>query len=454
MRCCGCSGAQLDDLERRLRLQTSGREPDSGIPPSGHSRDHRSSRMNQNGAPALALGSRTLRQRAFNVAWVSAYLSSVGLLLLVTRRIRFDWRVALDAIARKLLRRGPYPVAAAQHETNACVDLALEAATLPSSGLGSGDVAATDLQPWVSVFACPTCHGALSFGMKSLGCGEGHVFPVVRGIPRFVDADAYARSFSLEWNTHRTTQLDSRHGADISERTLRAKTGLEASDVAGRLVLDAGVGSGRFAEVLSRWGGRVVGVDLSLAVEAARENLSAAGQVCIAQADIRTLPFAPQTFDLIVSIGVLHHTPDTRRSFEALAPLLKPGGTIAIWVYPDEPPYVVRQRWIRYTSKIPPHAFYDWCRWFIPWTQRANARPRILQEVFPYSRQGLGVEWDVLDTFDGYSPRFHGIHGPAEVKTWFEVAGLVNVREPGPLHTSMRGEAPAATSGVREVECA
>jgi hypothetical protein len=50
------------------------------------------------------------------------------------------------------------------------------------------------------------------------------------------------------------------------------------------------------------------------------------------------------------------------------------------------------------------------------------------RRVFPFSNQGLGLENDVLDTFDGYSPRFHGIHSPKEVEEWFHAAGLVSVR--------------------------
>ncbi|MGH8655604.1 MAG: class I SAM-dependent methyltransferase [Gammaproteobacteria bacterium] len=38
------------------------------------------------------------------------------------------------------------------------------------------------------------------------------------------------------------------------------------------------------------------------------------------------LPFAAKSFDVIFSIGVLHHTPDTKAYFQKLVPLLKAGG--------------------------------------------------------------------------------------------------------------------------------
>src|SRR5581483_11894721 len=172
-----------------------------------------------------------------------------------------------------------------------------------------------------------------------------HSYPVVREIPRFVSSDHYVRSFSFEWNVHNQTQLDTFRHDHSSEDMFHQKTGLTPGDVRGKLVLDAGIGAGRFADVLARWGANVVGIDLSYAVEAANQNFGEMPNVLVCQADIGRLPFRPGTFDFIVSIGVLHHTPDTRSFFQHLPRYLKPGGEIAIWVYPNEGDYVVRSRW-------------------------------------------------------------------------------------------------------------
>ena len=58
-----------------------------------------------------------------------------------------------------------------------------------------------------------------------------------------------------------------RHEED--EATFRVKTGVDARDLAGKLVLDAGCGGGRMPGCAARHGARVVGVDLSSAVEKA-----------------------------------------------------------------------------------------------------------------------------------------------------------------------------------------
>ena len=270
-------------------------------------------------------------------------------------------------------------------------------------------------------------------------------YQIIRGIPRFVPGDEYVGSFSFEWNTHNRTQLDSFRGDRSSEDQFIQKTGFRQEDLQGKLVLDAGVGAGRYADVVSRWGANVIGVDLSYAVEAAYQNFVDRPNVWIAQADIGKLPFKPASFDVIFSIGVLHHTPDTEVYFKKLVPLLKPGGQIAIWVYPKEGDYIVRKEWVPFVNKLPPRMFYAWCRWFVPWAQqRLDTRLiRILSRLFPFSVQGLGLENDILDTFDGYSPKYHWIHSPEEVGRWFREAGLEDIRRPSGWNTCVRGLMPA-----------
>jgi SAM-dependent methyltransferase len=265
--------------------------------------------------------------------------------------------------------------------------------------------------------------------------------PVVNGIPRFVSSDQYVGSFSFEWNTHDRTQLDIYRDDAPSLREFVAKTAFTPEFLAGKLVLDAGVGAGRYADVASRWGADVVGVDLSYAVEASQRNLGSRPNVWIAQADIGALPFKPGSFDVIFSIGVLHHTPDTREYFRRLVPLLKPGGTIAIWVYPKSESYVIRERWVRFVNKLPDRMFYAWCRWFVPWAEARLDHPLVgaIKKVFPFPTHGLGIEYDILDTFDGYSPAFHGIHSPEEVEEWFRAEGLQDISRPSDWDTCVRG---------------
>ncbi|MDA8240168.1 MAG: methyltransferase domain-containing protein [Nitrospiraceae bacterium] len=298
----------------------------------------------------------------------------------------------------------------------------------------------------IQMLTCPVDRTPLSFDGSAFHCisSTGHNYPVINGIPRFVQSDNYVSSFSLEWNIHNKTQLDCFRDDAVSEKEFMTKTDFSPGDLRGKLILDAGVGAGRYTDIMSRWGAEVVGVDLSYAVEAAHKSFCDRENVMIVQGDISALPFRHGTFDAIISIGVLHHTPDTFRYFSYLVPFLKPGGSIAIWVYPNEGQFRVRKKWIPFTSRIPNSLFYAWCQWFIPITHRHASNPIIeaLRPLFPWSDQGLGVEYDVLDTFDGYSPRYHGIHSREEVMAWFKEVGLIEVYSPNDCNTAVRGRLP------------
>ena len=146
------------------------------------------------------------------------------------------------------------------------------------------------------LLACPRCKGDLALRADEatgddvvtgvLECRPCRIdYPIRAGIPRFVGGGAYAESFGDEWHRFRTVQLDSANRSRESEDGFKLKTGLGADDVRGRVVLDAGVGAGRYAEVMARWGAEVVGVDLTRAVDAAAENLSQVPTAHLVQAD-------------------------------------------------------------------------------------------------------------------------------------------------------------------------
>ena len=66
---------------------------------------------------------------------------------------------------------------------------------------------------------------------------------------------------------------------------------------------------------------------------------------------------------------------------------------------------------------------------------------RLIWDVFPHSREPLGIEWNLLDTFDGYSPRYHGVFDAGDVEGWFRASGLVDIQRLG-FPTAVRGRKP------------
>lgn len=292
---------------------------------------------------------------------------------------------------------------------------------------------------------CPDCRGALTVGTDSFSCMScGRTYPVVDGVPRFVPSQEYTSSFGFEWHRHPGTQLDSVSGKSRSRETFAAKTGLGRSEMDGRLVLDVGVGSGRFAEVAAGFGARVVGIDLSRAAEVAHQNLG--DRALVAQADLFRAPFADETFDVVYSIGVLHHTPDTRAATEAIARLVKPGGILAIWVYKRGNWYLLADVYRRVTTRMSDRALYRLCR-LAAHLHRAHKLPVIgkpLRFAFPVSGEE-DMEWRALDTFDWYAPTFQWKHAAAEVRRWFEALDFEEITE---LDTpvAVRGRRPAGTT--------
>ncbi len=317
----------------------------------------------------------------------------------------------------------------------------------------------------LNVLRCTSCQGRLADdgpGLLCLRCGLQ--FPEINGVVRFVDKQHYAGSFGFQWHKYARTQLDTADNHD-SEIAFRERTGFTPEELRGKLVLDVGCGMGRFAEVASRWGARVVGVDLSSAAEVAARNLAERDYTVFFQADAFALPFAIESFDFIYSVGVLHHTPNCCDAFDALPPLLKRGGTIAIWVYSGY------NKWYRFsdfyrrlTYRLPPRLLHKLCLIAGPlfYIHRGLrllplvGRPAsgLLQLVLPVS---LHSNWDarVLDTFDWYSPRYQSKHTYEEVYRWFEVYGLDSLRVlDQPI--SVRGSKPLTLGRVdiSEERCA
>ena len=105
-------------------------------------------------------------------------------------------------------------------------------------------------------------------------------------------------------------------------------------------VLIAGCGTGQEAIEAARQltGARVVAIDLSVAslAYAKRKTIEAGiDNVRYAQADILELSSATGMFDVITSVGVLHHLADPMTGWRALLNLLRPGGFMRIGLYSE-----------------------------------------------------------------------------------------------------------------------
>ena len=303
----------------------------------------------------------------------------------------------------------------------------------------------------LDILVCPACRNALDLradvrkelevlegALRCMGCARD--YPVVSGVPRFVDSAAYASSFGRQWHWFRKVQIDSMSGTDESERMLAATTGWSGEDYRGRLVLDAGVGAGRFAEIVSNKGGDVVGVDLSQAIDAAYENIGSRPNVHLVQADIFAMPFRDGTFDMAYSVGVLHHTPDPAAAFARVAAAVRQGGALAVYLYARYGPSHRFSDMIRVlTTRLPFPVLRALSALAVPayYLYRVPVLGKVLAVVCPISLH-QDWRWRWLDTFDWYSPRYQWKLLYPEVVRWFRTNGFRHVELfDGPIR--MRG---------------
>jgi SAM-dependent methyltransferase len=237
------------------------------------------------------------------------------------------------------------------------------------------------------------------------------------GVPRFA-ADSYAASFGRQWNRYDVARDEE------DEATFRVKTGVDPTALRGQLVLDAGCGGGRYARLAGRYGAKVVGVDLSSAVEKAAALCAELPQVAIVQADLLDLPLAEARFDLVFSIGVLHHSPNPRRAFAQVAARVKPGGRLAVWLYRRNTP---PQEWLNSalraaTTRLPARVLEPLCA-ALGALGGVPVLNRTLNKLANFSNH---PDWAlrVCDNFDWYAPRYQSHHTTEELTRWFTAEGF------------------------------
>lgn len=101
-----------------------------------------------------------------------------------------------------------------------------------------------------------------------------------------------------------------------------------------KLILEVGCGAGRFTELLVNSGALVHAIDMSDAVDANKINIGQKQNYKIAQADIRTIPYKNFSFDYVICLGVLQHTPKPVETVKLLWEKVANGGTLIIDNYP------------------------------------------------------------------------------------------------------------------------
>ena len=284
-------------------------------------------------------------------------------------------------------------------------------------------------------------------------------YPIRDAIPRFVPESNYADNFGMQWNHFAKTQLDSHSGQPISFERFWNATGWQPDALKGQWVLDVGCGSGRFAEIALDAGANVVALDYSSAADACYANLKHYSGLHVIQGDVYALPFGPEFFPFIYSLGVLQHTPDVAKAFGALPPKLAPGGHLCADFYWNRlitllnPKYLLRP----ISKRMAQEKLFTWLVANVPALLRTSQflgriplLGRFLKRVvpivdytgvYPLSPKQL-EEWALLDTFDMLAPAYDHPQSAPTITRWFRDAGLSDVEVFHWGHLVGRGSKP------------
>lgn len=281
--------------------------------------------------------------------------------------------------------------------------------------------------------------------------GDGG-YAITGGIPRFVgDLDAGAHQIQRVFDYEHARFERSYHvrfSDDLAARLLE-DCELPAEFFAGKRVLDAGCGSGRWSYAMSELGADVWAMDLTASgVQSLAAATADRSNVHICQGDLFRPPFAPASFDFVMSWGVLHHTRSTRDAFASVARLVRPGGTFYVMIYPPAPylqgPGTDLLR--MFMRRLSDERRYRACRRLVvrnPWL----ARVLNLFVMNGYVDRAAGedeVAAVQFGLFDAYSPRYNFRHPAAEVVRWFREEGFREVVVvDGTGNVRVRGTRPA-----------
>jgi len=235
------------------------------------------------------------------------------------------------------------------------------------------------------------------------------------------------------------------------------QTQLKPEEIKGRFVIDVGCGMGRYTKLALDSGAEVVGFDIGRSVEKAWSNLKGDSNAHIVQGDIMNLPLKNNTFDIVYSLGVLHHTRDAHSAFEGVSKLAKPGGIATMWVYGRAGAYkdfitnefkherrifkILQKNkilsviyWLSiktrefisetsriFTTRMPHRLLYGFCC-ILAVAGKIPLLKYLTYSVLP------GFKARVMENFDWLSPRYQSHHTAGEVRQWFETAGFRDIK--------------------------
>ncbi len=231
-------------------------------------------------------------------------------------------------------------------------------------------------------------------------------------------------------------------------RTRFARNGIDLREAfAGKRCLDAGCGGGRATIMMAEAGAsEVVALDLSrtnVETTLMRAQRRGCDNVVAQEASLLAVPLEDESFDVVWSNGVLHHTGDTDGSLKEITRLLRPGGWMWLYLYGSGGIYWHMVDWVRDTlaevdvsaciaqlqlQSVPVRRIGEWIDdWFVPVLQRYTVDDvrRRLQELGFAGATALtqGTSYDTSQRRVGASQQEIELMGDGDVRFWCAKTG-------------------------------
>jgi SAM-dependent methyltransferase/uncharacterized protein YbaR (Trm112 family) len=336
----------------------------------------------------------------------------------------------------------------------------------------------------LNFLVCPDCGGNLNLNIFKeenletkegvLLCECGQFFPVVNFIPRMLTGDLRgmlyeqfpdffleydnllpkekkdfqikkeaqkkketSNSFAYEWEKFSEMIKEWKENFDFYFQPLKNTDYLK-----DKIILEVGCGKGRHTFYASKLAKEIVAVDLGKAVDVAFLNNKNLSNIYFVQADIYNLPFKNNFFDLVFSIGVLHHLPTPEQGFRKLVNVLKNSGDILIYVYHSFEKGTFKYYLLKcanffrqFTTKIShkilyalcyPVAFLTFLIFILPQKIFFGRRKK---SNWPFAGY-VGYPFSVIlnDTFDRFSAPIENRYSKEEILQWYQRAGLKDIK--------------------------
>lgn len=248
----------------------------------------------------------------------------------------------------------------------------------------------------------------------------------------------YTDNFGYQWNEFSKTQIDSINN-DLSYDRLKKVTNWDFSKLKDKNILEVGSGAGRFTRcILENSKNNLYSLDSSDAVFANYNNnihLKRESNFFLIKSSLYKMPFKNNSFDKVICLGVLQHTPNIEETIKRLVQKTKPGGEIIIDFYPLKgwwtkihAKYILRPIFKKFSHKNLLSLIKFYAPFFFLLSNVFNFLGlKIINRFLPICDINTlpknvtnKLEWVILDTFDMFSPKYDQPQKPKIIEKIFK----------------------------------